>query len=224
MSGETHPTCTPGTPGTPADPDQPATALPAGLLTDVSHELRTPLASIAGYAELLADPVAGLDAGAGRMLQAIRRNAARMARTLDALTALADLDRGDIPRRREPIDIAALLAALPDELAHDLELHRVTLRLGPLPPLPQVPADVNYLQLALVELTLAAVLAAGPDGTLEITAGTAAGEVAIAITGGDGAAAPAVTGLGATAARGIVQRHGGRVELRAGIAVHLPAG
>jgi two-component system phosphate regulon sensor histidine kinase PhoR len=191
-----------------------AGTLPADLLTELSHELRTPLASILGYAELLTDE-GGLDPATARMVHTIRRNAARLARVLDNVAALADLDRGDIPRHREPVDVGELLAALPTELAHDLNQHQVALVVNTAP-LPTVAADAGYLQQALVELTLDVVEAGNPGGTVDIAASARPGEVVVAIVaGGNRAAAGPASAIGLAVARGIVERHGGWLD-RAG--------
>src|SRR5260370_12910578 len=95
--------------------------LPPDLFADLAHELRTPLATVLGYAEILDADRAALEPAAARMVRAILRGAGRQARGLDSLTALADLDNGDIPARRQPVDLAALLAQLPAPPGEGLE-------------------------------------------------------------------------------------------------------
>jgi two-component system OmpR family sensor kinase len=79
------------------------------LLANVSHELRTPLARIRVALELAAE---GDQARAHRSLSEIGTDLTELERMVaDVLTA-ARLDRaaGDLPLRREPVDLRALLA------------------------------------------------------------------------------------------------------------------
>jgi signal transduction histidine kinase len=79
------------------------------LLANVSHELRTPLARIRVALELAAE---GDQARARRYLEEIGTDLAELERMVaDVLSAARlDLAAGDLPLRREPVDLAALLA------------------------------------------------------------------------------------------------------------------
>jgi signal transduction histidine kinase len=79
------------------------------LLANVSHELRTPLARIRVALELAAE---GDQARARRYLEEIGTDLAELERMVaDVLSAARlDLAAGDLPLRREPVDLPALLA------------------------------------------------------------------------------------------------------------------
>ena len=79
------------------------------FVADASHELRTPVTTIRGYVELqrigaLNDPDAFDDA-----MRRTGAEADRMARLIEELLELAELDRGR-PLERTPVDLAALAA------------------------------------------------------------------------------------------------------------------
>ncbi|GIE51681.1 sensor histidine kinase [Actinoplanes nipponensis] len=79
----------------------------AGLTAVIQHEVRTPLTAIQGYAELLADTAGPLPE---RQLDAIRRNARRLTRTVDHLLCSIGGPAGTVARRRA-VDLTALTAA-----------------------------------------------------------------------------------------------------------------
>jgi signal transduction histidine kinase len=209
---------------------EPAERLPPDLLTDLSHELRTPLASIVGYAEILTDDDGAADPAIARMLRVIRRNATRLARVLDNLSALADLDRGDIPRGQDPVNLAALLAQLPTALADEIDQRRVAVQATSSDPLPTVTGDADDLLQAVVELTMHAVDASQAGETVEVVGAVGADEVVVTITGATIAAEPlagAGRRIGLPVAYGIVAAHGGRVRVATTstgtrTTVHLP--
>ncbi|MQW75504.1 PAS domain S-box protein [Nocardioides sp. dk4132] len=79
------------------------------LIATVSHELRTPLTSVIGYSELLADlPEEEVGARARRLVEVIRRNAARELRLVDDLLTMAFLDGERLRVQRAPMDLAAM--------------------------------------------------------------------------------------------------------------------
>lgn len=100
------------------------------FVADASHELRTPITTIRGYAELYR--VGGLTGG-NDLDEAMRRTeqeAVRMARLVDDLLTLAQLDQGR-PLDRRPVDLAELAAdAARDARAVDAA-RRITTDLPP---------------------------------------------------------------------------------------------
>ena len=87
------------------------------FVATVTHELRTPLTSILGYTEILADGDGGdLSPAQLRGVTAIRRNAHRLQATVGDLLLL-DRANERVGARSVPVDLAALVAALHDELA-----------------------------------------------------------------------------------------------------------
>ena len=98
------------------------------LLGTVSHELRTPLTSILGFAELLARK--DVDAAtAGRYVETIEDEARRLARLVDALLDLQQLDAGDLAPVSELLDLRALLQEEVGRLAEVFPTHRFSLEL-----------------------------------------------------------------------------------------------
>ena len=74
------------------------------FVATVSHELRTPLSSIAGYAEMLQEE-AGLDAHQIGFVDAIARNAARLAALTYDLLLLAEFDGGGVRLDKREVDL-----------------------------------------------------------------------------------------------------------------------
>jgi two-component system sensor histidine kinase BaeS len=79
------------------------------LLADVTHELRTPLTVIAGGLEAMTDGVHPMD---GDHIAPLLAETRTMDRLLDDLRTLSLAEAGALPLHREPVDLAALAAAV----------------------------------------------------------------------------------------------------------------
>jgi PAS domain S-box-containing protein len=125
--------------------------LKSGFLQAVSHDLRTPLASVLGISLTL-------QRGRGRLgpedtddlLGRLAANARRLDRILTGLLDLDKLDRGIVELRREPVDLASLVAGVVSEASEELTAHPVSLELLPI----QVVADAAKVE-RIVENLLA---------------------------------------------------------------------
>ncbi|MDP9208263.1 MAG: ATP-binding protein [Actinomycetota bacterium] len=117
--------------------------LKSGFLQAVSHDLRTPLASVLGISLTL-------QRGRGRLSPAdiedllgrLAANARRLDRILTGLLDLDKLDRGIVELRREPVDLAGLVAGVVSEASDELGAHPVSLELLPI----QVLADAAKVE------------------------------------------------------------------------------
>ena len=87
------------------------------VISTISHELRTPIASITGYSELLAEGDLGeLAPEQTEAVTKVLRNAARLSSLVDDLLHLDRAGSMDVPLRREPSDMVALLVQAFDDL------------------------------------------------------------------------------------------------------------
>ena len=86
------------------------------FVSTVTHELRTPLTSILGYTELLGDDGDELSPAQRRGLEAIRRNAHRLLRTVADLLLL-DRSIERTGAEAVPVNLGALVTAVHGELA-----------------------------------------------------------------------------------------------------------
>jgi len=75
----------------------------ADFIANLTHEIRTPLAALYGYAETLSKGVEDKEAER-RFLGIIERQARRLARLVDDLLSLSDLERGLTPLKLEDIE------------------------------------------------------------------------------------------------------------------------
>jgi two-component system phosphate regulon sensor histidine kinase PhoR len=80
----------------------------ADFIANLTHELRTPLTALYGYAETLQKGVDDPDAQR-RFLAIIERQSRRLARLIDDLLSLSDLERGLTPLKFEPLAPARIL-------------------------------------------------------------------------------------------------------------------
>jgi two-component system phosphate regulon sensor histidine kinase PhoR len=176
----------------------------------------------------------------------------RLARLTDQLLALARQDAGIAPPGRESVDVGELVAAVVEDLRPLAEAKCLALRLEVEPGRDgRVSGDPGQLRQTLVNLIDNAVKYTPEGGSVEVRVGTVPGGFRITVTDtGEGIAAehlPRVfdrfyrvdkarsrelggTGLGLAIVKGIVEGHGGRVELTSEVGrgtvctVTLPAG
>lgn len=80
------------------------------LVSNVSHELRTPLTSIKGYAETLADELAG-DARI-KYIDVIMKNTDRLANIVRDLLVLSDIERDSPSLTMDDVDIADMVRTI----------------------------------------------------------------------------------------------------------------
>jgi two-component system OmpR family sensor kinase len=208
------------------------------FLAQASHELRTPLASIRGYAELFRRGAKDRPEDLELAMRRIEQEGARMGVLVEELLLLARLDEGR-PLQREAVDLAHVAAdAVAD--AHVAQPGRSIELVAPQPVVLQ--GDELRLRQVATNLVTNALVHAGPDAHVQVSARTADGwaelevrddgrgmppEVARRVfepffhvngapedgTAGE-AEARGTTGLGLAIALGIAEAHGGTIELR----------
>ncbi|MBS1891756.1 MAG: HAMP domain-containing protein [Actinobacteria bacterium] len=195
-----------------------------GFVSDASHELRSPLTAIRGQIEVLArdpDPDA---ADVHRVEAATLAELARVERLVEEMLALARLDEGVGPARRE-LDAERFLREAVTAAPGGAEV-------GTLAP-GRIDADPDMLARVVRNLVENARRHAGADGTVHVSSTATAGRLRVDVDD-DGPGIPPAerervfdrfhrsdagrarsaggSGLGLSIARGIVEAHGGTIR------------
>ena len=216
----------------------------ANLVSTVAHEIRSPLTTVKGFtATLLAKWDRFTDDQRRTMLAAINADADRVTRLLTDLLDASRIDAGRLVLRRREVDLPALVGNLVAAYADDLE-RPFELQVIPLAPLWLDPDKVAQIVGNLVDNAVrhgagTIRLSIGPEQRGEPGARIVVSDDGEGISD-EGRArifgrfwqagnARTGTGLGLYIVKGLVQAHGGEIELAAGgggarFEVWLPAG
>ncbi|HEU4535436.1 MAG TPA: hybrid sensor histidine kinase/response regulator, partial [Polyangiaceae bacterium] len=202
-------------------------------LAIVSHDLRTPLNAI-GTAEGLLREELGDEARAarlGRPLDAIRRSVDGMNRLVGDLLDAASVDAGGLSLEPGPHLVAPILLELREAFESSAAARHVALLVEAAPDLPPLWCDKRRLLQALSNLVSNALKFTPAGGIVRVTAEVEPSAVRFAVADtGPGIAAEAQPhvfdrywhaaqgqgaghGLGLFIAKGIVEGHGGQIEL-----------
>ncbi len=205
------------------------------LLADVSHELRTPLAVVQGNIEAMLDGVHEVDeAHLGAILEETRV----LARLVDDLRTVALSESGSLPLHREPTDLAVVATDAVGAFRSTAQTAGVELGVEIAADIPLIEVDPVRIREVISNLVANALrhTPAGGSITLDARVGDggpsrAAGPRAVVVTvrdTGSGiepdllphvfdrfAKAPGSrgSGLGLAIARGLVEAHGGSIDV-----------
>ena len=210
------------------------------LLTNVSHDLRTPLASMQGYLELLLLRHGKLEAAEQRnYLETAARQSERLARLVDDVFQLAELDGDDAAPQSEDFALAELVQDViqkytPDATRRKIDLHIDAGAHGDAAAV-AVHADIGLIDRVLGSLVDNALRYTPIGGTVAIEIGRDTERARLAVRDtGEGIAAADLPGLferyyraervvgagstphgglGLAIARRIVQLHGGELKV-----------
>jgi two-component system phosphate regulon sensor histidine kinase PhoR len=143
----------------------------ADFIANLTHEIRTPLSALCGYAETLVAGVEDRDTQ-HRFLSIIERQARRLARLIDDLITLSDLERGLSPLRLEPLEVRRVADEAVELMRERAERQGVTLETRYADDVVQAEGDRDRLNQVLINLIDNAIKYTPRDGrvTVEVRA------------------------------------------------------
>ncbi len=123
----------------------------ADFIANLSHELRTPLTALYGYAETLQKGVDDPDTQQ-RFLGIIERQSRRLARLIDDLISLSDLERGLTPLKFEPLAPARILEEAAELMREQATRAGIELMVKSSSDLPDVVIDRDRIHQVMLNL------------------------------------------------------------------------
>jgi len=152
------------------------------FLSLVSHELRTPLTAVRAYLYILqrdgGEPLAPQHRA---IVDKIAGSSTRLLGLIDGLLEYVRIESGRLVTQVAPVDLAALLSDVIDEIRPQAELKGLELRAAVAPDLPPLTSDARLVRLILANLVGNGVKYT-ERGTVEVSASYAAGDFRLAVT------------------------------------------
>ncbi len=200
------------------------------FLAMLAHELRNPLAPVRSIVDVMR--LRGGTTLNEREAQILDRQTRNLARIVDDLLDVARITHGKVELKREPTDLARVIARAVDSVRKLIEERRHTLQVHAPNDTPHVDGDPIRLEQVLVNLLTNAAKYTEPGGHIELLVSSEQGKARVRISDtGKGLPAGALEsifnlfeqgdrrldrsggglGIGLTIVRRLVELHGGRV-------------
>ncbi|MBC7669760.1 MAG: PAS-domain containing protein [Gemmatimonadaceae bacterium] len=153
-----------------------AERLKRDFVGNVSYELRTPLTTIIGYSELL-ERADGLSERSRGHVASVRSAATQLARSIDDVLDMAQIDAGEMALEIEDIRVAGLMSDAQERSLKIAQIGGVTLAVECDKDVGLIRGDLKRLSQILDHLVENALRQTPPDGVVTLSARRALGEV-----------------------------------------------
>lgn len=158
-----------------------AERLKRDFVGNVSYELRTPLTTIIGYSELLDRAGDALPERARAHVASVRAAAAQLARSIDDVLDMAQIDAGEMALDLGDVRIADLLAEAADRWRREAGAGGVSVAVSCDAEIGVIRADPRRLAQTLDHLVENALLQTPPGGAITLSARRAPSEIQIQV-------------------------------------------
>lgn len=149
---------------------------------NVSYELRTPLTTIIGYSELLENAGDSLPERARGHAAAVKAAATQLARSIDDVLDMAEIDADEMALDLSEVNVADLLVEVIDRWRENSQPDAVTIVLQPSGDVGVIRGDRRRLAQILDHLIENGIAQTPPGGTVTIAARKALGEVQLKVS------------------------------------------
>lgn len=208
------------------------------LTAAISHDLRTPLSTIRAMVDAMADGVVSEPVDMKRYFATIRRDIERLNRMIDDLFELAQIDAGAMRLRLQPVAVQDIVSEVVDAMRTRAELAGVRMELSIEDQLAPAMLDGDRLERAVGNLLRNALEHTSRGGRVHVRVSGDDGQATVEVSdtgeGIDEEDLPNIwtrfyradrsrtraddasdgAGLGLAITKGIVELHGGKVDVR----------
>ena len=139
------------------------------FVANVTHELKTPLTSISGFVETLQSGADEDPAVRKRFLDIISIESARLARLIDDILIISDMERGKQGLHQEDINVRQAIEETVTALSPQAESRRIRIHMNCAYEM-YIGGDVDRFKQMMVNLIENAIKYSDPDGNVTITA------------------------------------------------------
>lgn len=159
-----------------------AERLKRDFVGNVSYELRTPLTTIIGYSELLERSGENLSERGRGHASAVRAAATQLARSIDDVLDMAQIDADEMALDIEDVDVAELLKVAAGRWAREAEAGGVTITVEHPDDIGVIRGDARRLGQLLDHLIENGLRQSPPDSVITISARRALGEIQLQVS------------------------------------------
>lgn len=158
-----------------------AERLKRDFVGNVSYELRTPLTTIIGYSELLERSGENLSERGRGHAAAVRAAATQLARSIEDVLDMAQIDADEMALDIEEVRVADLLSTAAARWAREAEMAQVSIQVEHPDEIGVIRGDAKRLAQILDHLTENAVRQTPPQGLVTLSARRALGEIQLQV-------------------------------------------